>query len=178
MDPDLMGKVKKIWGWTDEQLKSLSSKHERLIEKGDQFRNWRLVAEVLEARNCIAGLKQGNKYVFHGSGFLIPEESTCQQICLWALASFVPFSFMLYDRIGQDNDPSEFWIDRVRCLDVGIERGGYGEALFRMYCMKMAVSEFTLKRIKSVVAKHRLKAMESDGYLLIYAPHRLVEIPA
>lgn len=106
MNQELMEKVKKIWGWTDKQLKSLSSKHEKMIEKGDKFRKWRLVAEVLEAKNCIADLDKGNKYVFHGSGFLLPEESTCRRICLWALASFVPFSFMLYDRIGQDNDSS------------------------------------------------------------------------
>ncbi|MBW1921106.1 MAG: hypothetical protein JRI84_10460 [Deltaproteobacteria bacterium] len=136
MRPDLQEKVKGIWGWTDEQVKCLSPKNQRLIEKGEEFRKWRLIAEVLEARNCIAGLKKGHKYVFHGSGFLLPEESTCPRICLWAVAAFVPFSFMLYDRIGQGENPSEFWIERIRCLDVGVERGGYGEALFRLYCEK------------------------------------------
>jgi uncharacterized repeat protein (TIGR04076 family) len=136
MNPAMIEKVKKIWGWTDEQVKSLNAKHERLIEKGDEFRKWRLVAEVIEARNCIAGLKKGDKYVFHGSGFLLPEESTCKRVCLWAFGSFIPFSYMLYDRIGEGIDPSEFWIDRVRCMDVGIERGGYGETLFRLYCVK------------------------------------------
>jgi uncharacterized repeat protein (TIGR04076 family) len=141
MNPEMTEKAKKIWGWTDEQIKSLSPKHQRLIEKGDEFRKWRVVAEVLEAKNCIAGLKKGDKYIFHGSGFLLPEESTCPKICLWALTSFVPFSFMLYDRIGQGDDPSEFWIDRVKCLDVGVERGGYGEVLFRMYCIKVEPEE-------------------------------------
>lgn len=137
MDSKMLEKVKKIWGWTDEQAKMLSSKQVSLVEKGDEFRKWRLVAEVVEAKNCIAGLKKGDKYVFHGSGFLLPEESTCPRICLWALSSFVPFSFMLYDRIGQGDDPSEFWIDRVRCMDVGVEHGGYGEALFRLYSTKV-----------------------------------------
>lgn len=136
MNPEMMKKVKKIWGWTDDQVKGLSSKHQRLIERGEDFRKWRLVAEVLEVRNCIAGLKKGDQYVFQGSGFYLPEVSTCPKICLWAFASFVPFSFMLYDRIGQGGDPSEFWIDRVRCLDVGVEQGGYGETLFRLYCIK------------------------------------------
>ena len=137
MDPKIIDIGKKVWGWDDEQIKGLSPKHQRLIERGEDFRKWRLVAEVLETRHCIAGLKKGDKYVFHGSGFLLPEETTCPKICLWAFASFVPFSFMLYDRIGQGEDPSEFWIDRIRCLDVGVERGGYGEVLFRMYCMKV-----------------------------------------
>jgi hypothetical protein len=43
---------------------------------------------------------------------------------------------MFYDRIGRGDDPSEFWIDRIRCLDVGVDRGGYGETLFRIYCEK------------------------------------------
>jgi len=136
MKPEMIEMVKKIWGWTDDQIENLSPKQQRLIERGDEFRRWRLVAEVLEARNCIAGLKKGDRYVFHGSGFLLPEESTCPKICLWAIAAFVPFSFMLYDRIGQGSDPSEFCIDRVRCLDVGVEQGGYGEALFRLYAVE------------------------------------------
>lgn len=137
MDPKLIENMKKLWGWNDEQIKGLPLKNQRIIEKGDEFRKWRLVAEVIEARNCIAGLKHGDKYIFHGTGFLLPEESTCKRICLWAMGAFIPFSFMLYDRIGQGEDPSEFWIDRVRCLDVGVERGGYGEALFRMYCVEI-----------------------------------------
>jgi len=136
MDPKQVEKVKKIWGWTDAELERLTPKHRNLIGKGNQFRSWKLVAEVLEAKNCIAGLQAGHRYVMHASGFLLPEESTCPKICLWALAAFVPFSFMLYDRIGAGLDPSEFWIDRIRCLDVGVERGGYGESLFRLYCEK------------------------------------------
>ncbi len=136
MDKEKIEKVKRIWGWTDEQVMLLTPKHERLIEKGDEFRKWRLIAEVLKARNCIAGLKKGDRYVFHGSGFLLPEETTCKRVCLWAFGAFIPFSYMLYDRIGEGTDPSEFWIDRVRCMDVGIEKGGYGEVLFRLYCEK------------------------------------------
>lgn len=134
MEPKLIPMVKKIWGWSEEQIKHLSPKHERLIEKGDDLRRWRLVAEVVEARNCVAGLKKGDQYVFHGSGFLVPEESTKAKICLWALGPIIPFSYMLYDRVGEGRDPSELWIDRVRCTDVGVERGGYGEVLFRVYC--------------------------------------------
>ena len=59
MDSKQAEKIKKIWGWTDEELKCLAPKNQKLIEKGDQFRLWRLVAEVLETKNCIAGLKEG-----------------------------------------------------------------------------------------------------------------------
>ena len=34
MNPEMTEKAKKIWGWTDEQAKGLSSKHVKLIEKG------------------------------------------------------------------------------------------------------------------------------------------------
>ncbi len=144
MDEIRLRKAQGIWGWTDEQTAGLSAKQLRLIGSGEEFRQWRLIAEVLEAKNCIAGLKKGDKYVFHGSGFLLPEESTCPRICLWAIAAFIPFSFMLYDRIGQGSDPSEFWVDKVRCMDVGVQNGGYGEALFRLYCKK----EETLPKTK------------------------------
>ena len=139
MDSGFIENVKKVWGYTDEQIKCLSPKAQKIIENGNEFRKWRLVAEALESRNCIAGIKQGDKYIFHGSGFLLPDKSTCPKMCMWAIGAFVPFSFMLYDRLGQGEDPSEFWIDRVRCLDVGVEKGGYGEVLFRLYCEKTEI---------------------------------------
>jgi hypothetical protein len=44
--------------------------------------------------------------------------------------------------------------------------------------MKVAVSESALESIKSIVAKYRLSARESGDYLVIYTPHRIVEILA
>ena len=59
MDTKKLEKEKKIRGWTDKQVKMLSSKQISLVEEGEEFRKWRLIAEVLEAKNCIAGVKKG-----------------------------------------------------------------------------------------------------------------------
>ncbi len=129
-----LDRLKKLWGWSDEQIKDLlTEKHWRLLDRGHKFDEYRLVAEVVEARNCLARHKVGERYVFHGSGFLLPEESSVRRFCLWAMAPLLPFSYMFYDRISLDADPTSFAIDSVGCADVGIECGGYGKVIFKVY---------------------------------------------
>ena len=43
MDPKMVENVKKLWGYTDEQIEGMSPKSQRIIETGDEFRKWRMV---------------------------------------------------------------------------------------------------------------------------------------
>ena len=133
---DERARLKKFWGWSDKQIDNLTPKHWQLIKQGHRFDEYRLIAEVTDVRNCLAGAKVGDKYVFHPSGFLLPNESTVRRFCLWAMAPMLPFSYMLYDRIALETDPSSFAIDRIGCSDVGVEEGGYGKVTFKVYCEK------------------------------------------
>ena len=97
-----------------------------------------MIAEVIEAKNCLAGHKKGDKYVFLASGFLLPEESTVTNFCLWAMASMLPYDLIVYDRLAEGlDDPTPKGWDRVHCHDVGLECGGLGQVLFKIYCEKI-----------------------------------------
>ena len=129
-------RLEKLWGYTDEEVKNLTPKHWRFFDRGSKFDEYRLVAEVIKSRNCLGGARVGDRYVFHTSGFFLPQESTIRRPCLWAMVPMLPFSYMVYDRIALDVDPSSLSIDHIKCLDVGVEHGGYGEVVFKIYCEK------------------------------------------
>ncbi len=129
-----MERLKAGWGWTEEEIRNLSPKQWHLIDRGAEFPKYRIIAEVVKAHGCLCHPKLGDKFVFHASGFLLPKETTFPRICVWALAPMVPFIYMVYDRIAQDTDPTSLSIDYIKCLDTGVECGGYGEVLFHIYC--------------------------------------------
>jgi len=96
-----------------------------------------MVAEVIEVKDCCsAGHKVGQKYVFTASGFLLPEESTVPHLCLWAMATMLPFVYIIFDRTAEGLDPSPRGYDRIHCTDVGMDCGGLGRVVFAIYCEK------------------------------------------
>ncbi len=46
-------RLKKLWGWTDEQIDNLTPKHWNLIDRGSRFDEYRLVAEVIDANEIV-----------------------------------------------------------------------------------------------------------------------------
>ena len=129
--------LKANWHYTDEEIDSLTAEHRRrfLIQRdpkvAELLRKGRMVAEVVESHNCFIGLKPGDRYVFTSGGFLVPEESP-RRPCLWAMTPMVPFTYTFYEFMLRGEEPKIVY-DRVRCLDVGLECGGWGEALFKIY---------------------------------------------
>jgi hypothetical protein len=73
--------------------------------------------------------------VFGSAGILLPDESTAS-LCLWAIAPLLPFNYMIYDRLYEKLDPNGIFPDHVRCTDVGVACGGFGEVLFKISCQK------------------------------------------
>ena len=133
----LRRKMKENAGWTDEELDGLSLKQWMLVDREHRFRRYKMIAEVIQINDhCELQPKIGDRYVFAGSGLLIPEESTFPGVCLWALAGIFPLSLMIMDRIFAGLDPNEMWRDQATCRDLSVRDGGLGQAVFRVYCEK------------------------------------------
>ena len=137
LTPEAIQLHKDRQGYTDEQLKNLTPTQRRIMNSAHKFSHYNMIAECIWARNCVYQPKIGDKYVFRANGRLIPEESTFPGICLWAVARFLPFIRIVYDRLAQGLDPSPAGWDHVKCADTGIENGGVGEVLFKIYCEKV-----------------------------------------
>jgi uncharacterized repeat protein (TIGR04076 family) len=127
-------RIKALVGWTDEQIDSLSPKMLKFL-KSAKTQEHKMIAEVIRSENCSFKLKKGDKLVFGSAGILLPDESTAS-LCLWAIAPLLPFNYMIYDRLYEKLDPNGVFPDHVRCTDVGVACGGFGEVLFRISCQK------------------------------------------
>ena len=138
ISPELIEFARQRYGASDEQIAKLSATQWRVIKSAPSRWQYRMVAEVVEANNCLAGHKKGDKYVFSASGFLLPDESTVPRLCLWAIAPMLPFMHIVYDRLAEGlDDPSPKGWDSVHCADVGLDCGGVGQVLFKVYCEKV-----------------------------------------
>ncbi|MFC1923769.1 hypothetical protein ACFLXA_00135 [Chloroflexota bacterium] len=133
----LRKRMKEEHGWTDEELDSLSLKQWRRLDLQPGFRDYWLIAEVVQAKHCGLDPKPGDKFVFASACILLPEESTFPAMCLWAMSRVFPFTNMVMDRIIEGLDPNDIWFDHVKCTDTGVGCGGLGEVLFRIHCEKV-----------------------------------------
>jgi uncharacterized repeat protein (TIGR04076 family) len=138
LSPEAIQLHKEMQGYTDEQLKNLTLTQRRFMNAAPKFWQYKLIAECIWARNCGARPKKGDKFVFLAGGVFLPKESTFPGFCIWAMAKFLPFFHIVYDRLAQGLDPSPVGWDHVKCADVGVENGGAGEVLFRIYCEKVS----------------------------------------
>jgi uncharacterized repeat protein (TIGR04076 family) len=139
MDEDKVALIEKRWrgaqkhlGFTDDELRTFRKNpaHKRAMENAPCFATMQMVVEVVEAHNCAAGYKAGDRFVVDAEGLLVTE-SCPQRLCVGAVYSFKP----LVDRMWQaffDNS-IEILHDTVRCPDVGVHNGGAGSVTMKIH---------------------------------------------
>jgi len=128
--------IKKIFGYDKIQIETLkrSPQHLKWIRVFPKLSKMRMVAEVVESRNCMAQLKKGDKYYFKWGGYVLDKSEGAENVCLLAVSQLLPNYLMINDRIAEGLNPNDLIWNHVRCYDVGF-RGhcGYGEVLMKIY---------------------------------------------
>ncbi|MFH1137472.1 MAG: hypothetical protein V1816_15495 [Pseudomonadota bacterium] len=132
LDEKLRRILKKDAGYSDEDLAVIEGnpRQREIMEALPVLFRKKMVFTCVSAENCTYN-KVGDRYVFNAFGGMIKDE-TCKVPCLWALGSFFPFCYMVYDRAASGLDPAGLHLDHVRCPDTGCRRGGFGSSLFKM----------------------------------------------
>lgn len=115
---------------SDMERYLLKNAHRRALDECALFSTHYIVVEVIDAQNCVAGYKVGDRFVVNGLGILIPELSV-GKICVAAMFAIK----CLIDRFWEAflNNSTEILHDTTRCPDVGVRWGGLGSAVFRGY---------------------------------------------
>ena len=127
-------KFQDIQGYTDEELAIFRSNPEfrKVMEYAPKFITHRIVVDVVEAHNCIAGHKAGDRIaIMTGNGHLITKEMP-QYVCAFALLSSIPRIYAIWERFHEDLDPDGLLFTTVHCPDVGCRRGGWGEIVMKV----------------------------------------------
>ena len=124
-------------GITDEDFQTyLSYPHNLGIAEGTpELMKYKIIAEVTESKYCTAGLKKGQKYTFQAlPAMLLSEESDCP-LCARAIA---PIGNMIGEVWGKIlKGTSTQGTEVVGCLDPGVDKGGLGHVVFKVYTQKI-----------------------------------------
>jgi hypothetical protein len=121
-------------GITDEDFKSYMSfpRNIKLAEATPEMMKYKIVAEVMEAQYCTAGLKKGQKYTFQAlPAVFLPDKSTAP-VCARGMAPLGAAIGEIWDELLEGKIKTH----TVECLDPGVKKGGLGHVIFKLYAQK------------------------------------------
>ena len=130
-DDSLKMMASQMFGMTEEDMAKVTpAMEEELLNAMATIGNYRLVAEVVSAKYCFAGLQAGQKYVVDNAVQINPQESTAP-LCLGAIAPLVERGHILLDRIYRKGNVTAHMAG-FRCADPGLDLGGLGSVEFKV----------------------------------------------
>jgi hypothetical protein len=135
MQEPMRSVLKQQIGITEEDLNRMPPGISKLLSAVPRIVNYRIIAEVTDAKYCFAGCKPGDKLVFGPQPLLNAQESTCP-LCIGALAPMMERVHIMWDRLAEGLDPNDAWVTHSQCFDPGLDYGGLGCVHFRVYAEK------------------------------------------
>lgn len=150
MPSEQQDKIERRWkkfqeaqGYTDEEIAIYRSnpRYAKAMENAPKFMTHRIIVEVVEAHNCNAGHKKGDRIaVMTGNGYLITEKMP-KYVCVHGLTAAMPLVYALWERFYEDLDPAGLLFTTIHCPDVGCRRGGWGELIMKIYAEEVPKEE-------------------------------------
>jgi uncharacterized repeat protein (TIGR04076 family) len=133
VNEDMLNMFQEMLGYSDEEFATWKAvpRNQRLAESLPEIAKYRMVVEVIKSHGCVMGHKPGDKFYFAGNGALLCSEGP-SHICAGALAPLMNYAWRIVDKVGAGLDPMKFTFNRVGCIDVGLENGGWGEILMEV----------------------------------------------
>jgi uncharacterized repeat protein (TIGR04076 family) len=95
----------------------------------------RVIAEVIESQGCHAQHKVGDRFVMTAGGQLIAQDCP-KRMCMFALGPVSAVLPAIYERLISGSDPNWERFNIVQCTDVGLDKGGWGKVLMKVYVEK------------------------------------------
>lgn len=106
----------------------------RMLSDSKTFFNncaaYQVVAEVVEAARCMAGVRVGDRYVIQGAA-IDPEQSTGPN-CIFLISMLVQRVAAAFDRFGKEGEIG-LTLAGAQCTDPGPVVGGFGGVKVRMW---------------------------------------------
>jgi len=121
---------KEMLGYTEAQWETWKSnpRNLKVVENAQEIQKYKIIAEVTNSYGCAAGHKVGDKIVFDGAGSLLCKESP-EKICFGLLGSINGLAGAVLDKLCLGEDPTRMAFNKVHCIDVGVDNGGWGEVV-------------------------------------------------
>jgi uncharacterized repeat protein (TIGR04076 family) len=134
-DKKALKRFGKLVGYTEADLKQFQAGDPRLRQMerlGRAAARYSIQAEVVWARNCNSGYQEGDKFILDVDGNFITKFCP-SKLCVYAISQLAVPVALINERLSEGLDPNQFhFMHQVRCLDVGVACGGYGEVRFEV----------------------------------------------
>ncbi|CAB1059872.1 hypothetical protein D1BOALGB6SA_4637 [Olavius sp. associated proteobacterium Delta 1] len=136
---EIWQRFQKHMEYTDEEMQIFKSDplKVKMVTQTPEFVKCRVVAEVVESHGCHAKHQVGDRFVMTPGGQLIEDESP-RNMCISAISEISKVLPAISERLVNKSDPNFESIDIVQCPDVGLEKGGWGQILMKVYVEKSA----------------------------------------
>jgi len=117
-------------GYNDEQMEKFKEdpRNHKVIQRGPDLVNKTVIFEVIESHGCNIEHKVGDQFVFSAEGIMLTHKCP-KKVCPFILPQMSFMMFTIMERIYEGLDPLPLF-NRGRCLDVGIDCGGWGNVIF------------------------------------------------
>ena len=137
--PELLAGLREKLNYSDAEWEMWLNNPRNLnvVERFAQCGNLRLVAEVIKSRGCAAGHKVGDKLIFSAMGAFVGKEPP-GEVCTGVLAPLIYSVSSVWSSIAGGVDPQDLLLfNTFRCLDVGVDNGGWGEVVMQLRLEKV-----------------------------------------
>jgi len=137
--------TEKLWerfqehmGYTDEEMEVFKSDpvKVKMVTETPHFVKSRIVAEVIESHGCHSQHKVGDRFVMNASGQLLADECP-KKMCMFALGPVTRELSGFYEILINSDEPDYSRHKMVQCIDVGLDKGGWGKVLMKVYLEKV-----------------------------------------
>ncbi|MDD4858741.1 MAG: hypothetical protein PHR56_00840 [Dehalococcoidales bacterium] len=122
-----------ITGYTDKELAIFKANPKFMkMMNTPAYRTHKIIAEVVESHGCICQHKTGQRIVMSGNGALVSAE--CPPImCIGLVSQLNSVVAAVFERFAAGLDPNGLLTDTIGCVDVGINCGGWGRVLAKIF---------------------------------------------
>jgi len=133
--------VEEIWqnfqehmGYTDAEMRTFRSDpmKVKMVTQTPDFVKCRVIAEVIESHGCHAQHKVGDRFALTPGGMLLADQCP-KAMCLSALSAVNSVFPAIFERLISKSDPELEQFNIVHCPDVGLDKGGWGKILMKVY---------------------------------------------
>jgi uncharacterized repeat protein (TIGR04076 family) len=104
----------------------------KMVTESKSFVKCKIIAEVIASQGCHAGHKVGDRIVMNGNGSMLTRECP-DKVCIFAAQALHPPVQEIYERFISDSDPNHERSAVVQCSDIGLENGGWGKILMKVF---------------------------------------------
>ncbi len=127
---ELLRRYARRVGWSEADLAAIGPddvRRRHIIRLSQAAGKYSIVAEVTRAEHCSSGYVPGTRFVLDPDGNFIAKLCP-RRLCVYLAGQLMVPVAIINERLSEGLDPQAFhFCHRVRCPDVGVACGGYGQ---------------------------------------------------